>query len=83
MHLKRGPAQLLKLFTGDPASLALVVVVVKTLLAFSPPRSTGVVGAIGHWQHLLGEQLTNNTMDHGQRKQKKGAPSGACGFRSP
>jgi hypothetical protein len=38
MHLKSGPSKLLKLFAGDPASLALVVVKVKSLLALSPPR---------------------------------------------
>jgi len=48
MHLKSGPSKLLKLFAGDSASLALVVVKVKSLLALSPPRWTGVVGVVKH-----------------------------------
>jgi hypothetical protein len=38
MHLKGWPAQLLKLFAGNSAALALVAIKVKTFLAFSPPR---------------------------------------------
>ena len=37
----------------NSAPLALVVIKVETFLAFSPPRCTGVVGAVGHGQHLL------------------------------
>jgi hypothetical protein len=55
MHLKRGPAQLLKLIAGDPAALALVAVMVEAFLAFLPPYSTGVVGGIGHGAAPLGE----------------------------
>jgi hypothetical protein len=53
MHLKRRPSQLFKLLAGDSAALALVAVKVETFLAFSPPRRTDVVGAVGHGRHLL------------------------------
>lgn len=61
MHLKRRPSKLLKLFAGDPAALALMAVAVKTLLAFSPPRGTGVVGAVRHWWAPPGGRPPNNT----------------------
>jgi len=62
MHLKSGPSKLLKMFAGDPASLALVAVKVEPLLTFSPPRWTGVVGAVEHVWAPPGERLPNNTM---------------------
>jgi hypothetical protein len=52
MHLKDWPLQFLKLLTSDAAALALMVVKVKTFLTFSPPRRTGVVGAVVHGWHL-------------------------------
>lgn len=65
MHLKSGPSKLLKLFAGDPASLALVTVKVEPLLTFPPPRWTGVVGAVEHVWAPPGERLPNNTMREG------------------
>lgn len=62
VHLKSWPAQLLKLFAGDSAALALVAINVEPLLAFSPPRCTGVVGAVCHEWHLPGEQQAKRTV---------------------
>lgn len=61
MHLKDWPAQLLKLFAGNSAALALVAINVESLLALSPPRCTGVVGAVCHKWHLLGERQAKRT----------------------
>ena len=71
MHLKRRPRQLLKLLAGNSATLALMVVQVKTFLPFPPPRGTCVVGVVGHGGAPLGERLAKHTTDRAGASMKK------------